>query len=83
MQNYDARQELQPAVVIEQPRAISPLKVDDTLATTTPTPVGFSEDNEVFETWLRKEYRGTVDFTILRPFEFKKGKGGKYVMAES
>ncbi|EKX38097.1 hypothetical protein GUITHDRAFT_77488, partial [Guillardia theta CCMP2712] len=27
-------------------------------------------DIEVFETWLRKEYRGTVDFTILRPFEF-------------
>lgn len=40
-------------------------------------------DIEVLETWLRDKYRGSVNFTILRPFEFKKGKGGKYVMVES
>lgn len=42
------------------------------------------EDIDIFESWLKTQYKGAVQYTIMRPFEFtKKGPPGKYAMAES
>jgi hypothetical protein len=42
------------------------------------------EDIDVFESWLKTQYKGSVRYTVMRPFQFtKKGPHGKYMMAES